>query len=102
CGLSRVRSEDVVSSALLLFLPSDNLQAPITLSFFFQAEDGIRDRNVTGVQTCALPILFFRHPCFSFELYDTSRFLCSRYFSICLCTNNRLYVLRVTTKEVGR
>src|SRR5699024_11468583 len=26
------------------------------LIFFFQAEDGIRDRNVTGVQTCALPI----------------------------------------------
>src|SRR5699024_11900622 len=25
-------------------------------SFLFQAEDGIRDRNVTGVQTCALPI----------------------------------------------
>ena len=25
--------------------------------FFFQAEDGIRDRLVTGVQTCALPIL---------------------------------------------
>src|SRR5450830_1900184 len=24
--------------------------------FFFQAEDGIRERNVTGVQTCALPI----------------------------------------------
>src|SRR5699024_11437656 len=24
--------------------------------FFFQEEDGIRDRNVTGVQTCALPI----------------------------------------------
>src|SRR5437867_11938656 len=26
------------------------------LVFFFQAEDGIRDRTVTGVQTCALPI----------------------------------------------
>ena len=25
--------------------------------FFFQAEDGIRDYDVTGVQTCALPIL---------------------------------------------
>src|SRR5699024_5936967 len=25
---------------------------------FFQAEDGIRDRNVTGVQTCALPICY--------------------------------------------
>src|SRR5256886_8906157 len=28
--------------------------------FFFQAEDGIRDLTVTGVQTCALPIL---EPC---------------------------------------
>src|SRR5699024_6174913 len=27
-----------------------------SLAFVFQAEDGIRDRNVTGVQTCALPI----------------------------------------------
>src|SRR5437867_13423943 len=27
------------------------------LFFFFQAEDGIRARTVTGVQTCALPIL---------------------------------------------
>src|SRR6266536_5702482 len=27
------------------------------LFFFFQAEDGIRDPLVTGVQTCALPIL---------------------------------------------
>src|SRR5256885_11817013 len=26
------------------------------VSFFFQAEDGIRDYKVTGVQTCALPI----------------------------------------------
>src|SRR5699024_9756118 len=29
--------------------------------FFFQAEDGIRDRNVTGVQTCALPISLHAH-----------------------------------------
>src|SRR5207245_4500526 len=28
--------------------------------FFFQAEDGIRDATVTGVQTCALPILCLR------------------------------------------
>src|SRR5256886_10063201 len=27
------------------------------MCFFFQAEDGIRDLTVTGVQTCALPIL---------------------------------------------
>src|SRR3712207_7290974 len=30
--------------------------------FFFQAEDGIRDIGVTGVQTCALPILLQRPP----------------------------------------
>ena len=29
------------------------------LDFFFQAEDGIRDYEVTGVQTCALPISGF-------------------------------------------
>ena len=28
----------------------------IEFLFFFQAEDGIRDIGVTGVQTCALPI----------------------------------------------
>src|SRR3712207_7031287 len=30
--------------------------------FFFQAEDGIRDIGVTGVQTCALPISFAKPP----------------------------------------
>src|SRR5260370_20946733 len=36
----------------------------IIVYFFFQAEDGIRDSSVTGVQTCALPISarsFFSH-----------------------------------------
>src|SRR5439155_18588088 len=28
----------------------------LSFNFFFQAEDGIRDGHVTGVQTCALPI----------------------------------------------
>src|SRR6266487_4797176 len=32
----------------------------MVMFFFFQAEDGIRDGRVTGVQTCALPI-FVRH-----------------------------------------
>src|SRR5258706_1940673 len=32
------------------------LHARATSGFFFQAEDGIRDWSVTGVQTCALPI----------------------------------------------
>src|SRR6266704_1936507 len=42
-----------------------SLYLSIYLSFFFPAEDGIRVRNVTGVQTCALPIyplrMLFEH-----------------------------------------
>src|SRR5699024_12035546 len=37
--------------------------------FFFQAEDGIRDRNVTGVQTCALPIFKKSKISFSYLTY---------------------------------
>src|SRR3712207_1289181 len=41
------------------------IMKPLQFFFFFQAEDGIRDIGVTGVQTCALPILiilFFTIP----------------------------------------
>src|SRR2546421_1709844 len=41
--------------------------------FFFQAEDGIRDLIVTGVQTCALPILEL-FSVVSAELFDNLRF----------------------------
>src|SRR2546427_2608498 len=51
--------------------------------FFFQAEDGIRDLTVTGVQTCALPISLRRaggHPAGGGPREDDSRFAagCSR------------------------
>src|SRR5258708_12897707 len=36
--------------------------AGVCVFFFFQAEDGIRDDLVTGVQTCALPIYSFAMP----------------------------------------
>src|SRR3989475_2036803 len=42
---------------ILRGLPSRQQQVDGSSSFFFQAEDGIRDLTVTGVQTCALPIL---------------------------------------------
>src|SRR6266542_3076607 len=42
--------------------PSDTATALLALNFFFQAEDGIRDATVTGVQTCALPILLRWRP----------------------------------------
>src|SRR5256885_8382328 len=36
--------------------PNDKRDTGVLYFFFFQAEDGIRDYKVTGVQTCALPI----------------------------------------------
>src|SRR5690348_17982982 len=42
----------MASTGLYIFRPSRSS----LLFFFFQAEDGIRDGRVTGVQTCALPI----------------------------------------------
>src|SRR5690606_40754428 len=44
-------------TAPLALPPSTSANAA---SFFFQAEDGIRDFHVTGVQTCALPICVFQ------------------------------------------
>src|SRR6266850_338117 len=40
----------------LVFIRADYRRRYGTVVFFFQAEDGIRDYKVTGVQTCALPI----------------------------------------------
>src|SRR5215213_10636861 len=40
-----------------MLLALSSLMASVVI-FFFQAEDGIRDWSVTGVQTCALPISF--------------------------------------------
>ena len=48
------RAVEWVRMLLLLLLVV--LLLLLVLFFFFQAEDGIRDRLVTGVQTCALPI----------------------------------------------
>src|SRR2546430_6528272 len=42
--------------------------------FFFQAEDGIRDLTVTGVQTCALPISV---ACWAAEAWSSADELCT-------------------------
>src|SRR5256885_12017313 len=52
CRGGRFRSRDILSLVV-------TKSREITLIFFFQAEDGIRDYKVTGVQTCALPISSF-------------------------------------------
>src|SRR5690348_18165809 len=46
----------VTLSSLMVLVYASGKAGKLMSSFFFQAEDGIRDGRVTGVQTCALPI----------------------------------------------
>src|SRR5689334_24614004 len=55
CAVEPTGSSRAVVSLVMLL--SIKLVAFFLFFFFFQAEDGIRDGTVTGVQTCALPIL---------------------------------------------
>src|SRR2546425_5362880 len=58
--MSRALSASMLLLAGHILLPcfiNCKLNRPVVV-FFFQAEDGIRDKLVTGVQTCALPISF--------------------------------------------
>src|SRR5947209_11238980 len=54
-----VRSIGWCSTACSTLVSASAVIACSRLFFFFQAEDGIRDIGVTGVQTYALPISFF-------------------------------------------
>src|SRR5699024_12009671 len=82
--------------------------------FFFQAEDGIRDRNVTGVQTCALPIFYLykikgitrleviRRPAqaFCYVLWK----IFGRKFKLYICTRllSVIVLLRSEERRVGK
>src|SRR5258708_10081594 len=70
CGIdivhnTKLRSIRLTSTTFLTFLCHRELAMLSAVLwfffFFFQAEDGIRDDLVTGVQTCALPILLPEH-----------------------------------------
>src|SRR2546430_3255183 len=88
----------------------------LMLFFFFQAEDGIRDLTVTGVQTCALPILSRVQPpsCY----FGPERTVKIRAFSrprplrrpfhrhkdilICLCEESGIDPIRSEERRVGK
>src|SRR5437868_13723203 len=77
--------------------------------FFFQAEDGIRDRNVTGVQTCALPILNRRpiipptvDPAFSLSILTRPKYRSSTGTRFLLRTGVSLYKNRSEERRVGK
>ena len=62
---------DVCLGGLLVIyvLNVSKFRVSIMVSFFFQAEDGIRDYKVTGVQTCALPIYVVMLDIFSHDRF---------------------------------
>src|SRR5699024_11799102 len=64
--------------------------------FFFQAEDGIRDRNVTGVQTCALPIwfIFITKPGAARKYLSCSNALSGSRYVTRICWNFYTFVFR--------
>src|SRR5207253_6444357 len=66
--------------------------------FFFQAEDGIRDGHVTGVQTCALPILFLF---FFFSLAFCADAASSAFIFISIIQNVRAIIITIITKQFG-
>src|SRR2546429_6515562 len=53
-GLGQAVKSNVARKSVIRWAPIASAARAIV--FFFQAEDGIRDVAVTGVQTCALPI----------------------------------------------
>src|SRR3712207_8930362 len=66
--------------------------ARLVLDLFFQAEDGIRDIGVTGVQTCALPI--------SSELYEDGK-ATGKWFALNYAEYNELKTLQELEKKTG-
>src|SRR5438132_3255261 len=66
CGVKSDMCGDPALAWIFPILPGGDvfsrLRCSLKLLFFFQAEDGIRDHCVTGVQTCALPICNGRKP----------------------------------------
>src|SRR5436309_9644611 len=55
----------------------------VSFFFFFQAEDGIRDFHVTGVQTCALPILMAPSAWFDHGRFGHKAFTRDRSYDVC-------------------
>src|SRR5947208_4947746 len=61
---------------------------------FFQAEDGIRDDLVTGVQTCALPISFGAHP-------DDAELKASGVAALWAAQGHKVKIVAMTNGDVG-
>src|SRR5256886_12660142 len=79
CWLATVSTSSQYTSLTLVshIIPSvTKVSSLICFFFFFQAEDGIRDLTVTGVQTCALPI--YKHGRWQRPMHTADYFIFGR------------------------
>src|SRR5688572_7470579 len=87
----------------------DNNLVVVLFFFFFQAEDGIRDLTVTGVQTCAIPISEdFLYPlpkiaeifdCFAGAEWFTTLDLARGYWQIAMHPDSMKYTAFIRSEE---
>src|SRR2546427_7869886 len=72
--------------------------------FFFQAEDGIRDLTVTGVQTCALPIYNLDRGAqiIDINMGCPAKKVCNKWAGSALMQNEALAVERSEERRVGK
>src|SRR2546430_8438732 len=78
--------------------------------FFFQAEDGIRDLTVTGVQTCALPIYEMLHltmaivgkTLFNVDFSSEARELGEALDTVVVTTTRMHYAVMGALRKIGR
>src|SRR5436309_10318478 len=82
----------------------DGILLPDWWTFFFKAEDGIRDFHVTGVQTCALPISLSSSFCGTSLL--VCAFLCLMISATaggtCIAVINFCAIFRSEERRVGK
>src|SRR5262249_57488480 len=73
----------------------------IVVFFFFQAEDGIRDWSVTGVQTCALPISVLDERALAIEREEIERLAKDRDDEQAILDRNVYEIGRASCRERG-
>src|SRR5437870_3552141 len=77
-------------------------------NFFFQAEDGIRDGHVTGVQTCALPIFLVVVACLAAAVWlvvtatRTSGFASTSFFAWLSKSETPAFASSTIKLKIGR
>src|SRR2546430_6921133 len=78
-------------------------QLLLIMFFFFQAEDGIRDLTVTGVQTCALPIFSFQNswPAMAYKGWKLIIVSIQMITSLFSSTSTTLLIVRKTYEAPG-